>query len=95
MTTASQTNTLANKTAFLPRIAQDDKTAAKECVEFYGAMIWALAKQTIESNSLAEKAVQEIFLDIWENAQFCCSENYSEEVWIAMIAQRRLEKYSL
>lgn len=94
MTAELQANALARATELLPRIAQADKAAAQECVDSYGAMIWALAKQTVGSNELAEKAVQEIFIDIWENARFCKSKNYGEDVWIAMIAHRRLEKYS-
>lgn len=74
----------------LSRIAQEDKNAAHECVEIYGAMIWALVKQSVDSTEAAEKAVQEIFLDIWRNAAFCDLKLSDEKVWIAMIARRRL-----
>lgn len=94
MTTVFQTKVQTNESKFLPRIAQADKTAARECIDFYGAMIWALAKQSIVANETAEKAVQEIFLDIWEKAALCDLNVSDEKVWIAMIAHRRLEKYA-
>ena len=94
MTAAFQKNDFAIESGFLPRIAQADKAAAQECVDVYGAMIWTLARQSIASNDLAEKAVQEIFVDIWEKAAFCDPAVSDEKVWITMIAHRRLEKYT-
>ncbi len=94
MTAVFQDNEFTDKIDFLPRIAQSDKTAARECVDAYGAMIWTLAKQSTNSVEAAEKAVQEIFVDIWENAAFCDLTISDEKVWIALIAQRRLAMYS-
>lgn len=74
----------------LSRIAREDKNAAHECVEIYGAMVWALVKQSVDSTEAAEKAVQEIFLNIWQNAAFCDLKLSDEKVWIAMIARRHL-----
>jgi len=79
----------------LPRLAQADQTAVAECVEVYGKMIWALAKQSTDSAAAAEKAVPEIFADIWRNAPFCDLEIAEEAVWIALIARRNLVKYAL
>ncbi len=79
--------------SFLPRIACADKTAAQECVDVYGAMIWTLVRQSTVSDDEAEKAVQEIFVDIWENAAFCDLAISDEKNWIALIARRRLAKY--
>ena len=78
----------------LSRIAGDDKKAARECIEIYGAMIWALVKQSVHSTEAAENVVQEIFLDIWENAAFCDLKISDEKNWIAMIANRRLSGLS-
>lgn len=74
----------------LSRIALEDKNAAHECVEIYGAMVWALVKQSVDSTEAAEKVVQEIFLDIWQNAAFCDLKLSDEKVWIAMITRRHL-----
>lgn len=80
--------------AILPRIALADKTAIQECIDIYGNMIWALAKQFTASAADAEKVVPEIFKDIWQNAAFCDLEISEEAVWIALLARRRLSKYA-
>ena len=84
-----------NSPAILPRIARADKSAVQECVELYGNMIWALAKQFTDSAADAEKVVPEIFMDIWRNAKFCDLEISEECVWIAFIARRRLAEYAM
>lgn len=83
-----------NGSGFLPRIAQADRKAAQECVNVYGTIVWTLANQSIASPEAAEKAVQEIFVDIWENAAFCDLSVSDEAVWIALIARHRLAQYS-
>ena len=90
MTPLSFRETFQETPTILSRIALEDKNAAHECVEIYGAMIWALVKQSVDSTEAAEKVVQEIFLDIWQNAVFCDLKLSDEKVWIAMIARRRL-----
>ena len=84
----------ASPMALLTRIARADRSAARECVDFYGAMIWALAKKFTDSPRNAEKAVQEIFTDIWESAAFCDLSISDEKNWIALIARRRLSQYA-
>lgn len=87
--------TFSDAPTILSRIAQEDKNAAHECIETYGAMIWALVKQSVDSNEAAEQAVQEIFLDIWHNAAFFDLTLSDEKVWIAMIARRRLSGFTM
>ena len=84
-----------NRPAILTRIAQDDKSAVCECVDRYGNIIWALAKQGTTSAADAEKAASEIFTDIWQYAAFCDLEISEESVWIVLIARRRLSNYLL
>ncbi len=81
-----------NYSTILSRIALADKSAAIECVDIYGGMIWALTKKYTDSAADAEKIVQEIFTDIWENAGRCNLSMSDEKVWIALIARRRLSK---
>ena len=82
-------------TFVLPRIARADKSAVQECIDLYGNMIWAMAKQFTHSAADAEKVVPEIFNDIWKNAEFCDLEISDESVWVALIARRRLSEYAL
>jgi len=86
---------LENSSEILSRIALADKAAAKECVDVYGGMIWSLTKKNTDSTEQAEKAIQEIFIDIWQNAQYCDLSISDERTWIVLIAQRRLSKYAV
>ncbi|CAM2069418.1 Sigma-70 family RNA polymerase sigma factor [Sulfidibacter corallicola] len=72
----------------LPRIAHGDQAAVKLCIERYGGLIWSLARRLCPAD--AEDAVQEIFIDIWKNANRFDPEKSSEKTFVAMIARRRL-----
>ena len=76
--------------AILHRINQGDKTAVQECLNKYGGLVWSLARRMSPSQEDAEDAVQEIFVDIWKNAQRFDETQSSETTFIAMIARRRL-----
>lgn len=74
----------------LNRIARGDKTAVQECLDKYGGLVWSLARRMSPNTEDAEDAVQEIFIDIWKNADRFDEEQSSETTFIAMIARRRL-----
>jgi len=74
----------------LQRIAKNDRTAVKNCLETYGNLVWAMAKKFTDSTEAAEQAAQEIFIDIWRYAGRFDSAKATEINFIALIAQRRL-----
>ncbi len=74
----------------LQRIANGDKTAVQDCLNAYSGLIWSLARRMSPNTDDAEDAVQEIFIDIWKNAERFDSSQSSETTFIAMIARRRL-----
>lgn len=76
--------------AILHRISQGDKTAVQDCLSKYGGLVWSLARRMSASQEDAEDAVQEIFIDIWKNAERFDETQSSETTFIAMIARRRL-----
>lgn len=76
--------------SILQRIAAKDKTAAQECLSAYGGLIWSLARRMCPNADDAEDAVQEIFIDIWKNAERFDATQASETTFVAMIARRRL-----
>jgi RNA polymerase sigma-70 factor (ECF subfamily) len=76
--------------AILKRIASGDKTAVQDCLKTYGGLIWSLARKLCINQDDAEDAVQEIFIDVWKNAERFDPEQASETTFIAMIARRRL-----
>lgn len=76
--------------SILQRIAAKDKTAAQECLSTYGGLVWSLARRMCPNADDAEDAVQEIFIDIWKNAERFDAAQASETTFVAMIARRRL-----
>ena len=78
------------KNTILPRIAAGDESAINDCLNQYGNLIWALAKKLTPKQEDAEDAVQEIFIDIWKNAERFDAAQASETTFVAMIARRRL-----
>jgi RNA polymerase sigma-70 factor (ECF subfamily) len=75
-------------TPLLPRIAEGDRNAIRECIARYGGLVWSLARRAAHND--AEDAVQEIFLDLWKSAARFDESAGSEITFVAMIARRRL-----
>ena len=80
----------ADPNLLLPRIAQGDSGAVKECIDRYGALVWSLVRKSIQNHSHAEDAVQEIFISLWKAADRFDPQLGSEPVFITTIARRRL-----
>jgi RNA polymerase sigma factor (sigma-70 family) len=76
--------------AILKRIARGDPSAVQECLKAYGGLVWSLARRMLRNPDDAEDAVQEIFVDVWRNADRFDAAKASETTFIAMIARRRL-----
>lgn len=74
----------------LQRIADGDQSAVDECLRTYGGLVWSLARRMLRNTEDAEDAVQEIFLDVWKNAERFDPDQASETTFVAMIARRRL-----
>ncbi len=88
----SQTNNGQTSPAIFKRIVETDKTAARECLEAHGNLVWALAKKLTRSTEEAETATLEIFLDIWKCAYRFDSTKHDETDFVILIARRWLIK---
>lgn len=76
--------------SILVRMARGDAEAARECIDEYGGLVWAIARRLTRSRADAEDAVQEIFVDVWRSAARYDAAQGSEKVFITTIARRRL-----
>jgi RNA polymerase sigma-70 factor, ECF subfamily len=76
--------------AILKRIALGDREAVNDCLNKYGGLIGSIARKMLYNSDDAEDAVQEIFVDVWKNAERFDDNQSSETTFIAMIARRRI-----
>lgn len=76
--------------AILKRIADGDQDAVQDCLKAYGGLVWSLARRMLRNTEDAEDVVQEIFLDLWKNAEKFDPAVASETTFVAMVARRRL-----
>jgi RNA polymerase sigma-70 factor (ECF subfamily) len=77
-----------NPEPILPRIAAGEPGAVEVCLDRYKGLVWWLARQM--AGSEAEDAVQEIFIQLWQNADRYDPSMSSEPAFVSMIARRRL-----
>lgn len=76
--------------AILNRIAAGDATAVQDCLKAYGGLVWSLARRMLRNAEDAEDVVQEVFVDVWKNAERFDPSQSSETTFVAMIARRRI-----
>jgi hypothetical protein len=75
----------------LQKIAKSDKFAVVDCLNLYGDLIWNLALQFNNLPEVTEKAVKEVFIDIWKNANRFDPLILNEKDFIMLIAHQRLK----
>jgi len=75
--------------SYLESIASGDQDAIGPCMKKYGGLVSSLARRFLPPAEI-EDAVQEIFIELWKNADRYTPEKAAESTFIAMIARRRL-----
>lgn len=88
-------NAVSHSPTILQRIAGADASAASDCVETYGGLIWALAKKFTNTPEEAEEAVADIFKEIWRRAADYDAAKGKEEKYVLLAATRHLLRQSL
>lgn len=74
----------------LPRVATGDPEAIEACLDRFGGLVWSLVRRSCSDEQLAEDAVQDIFIQVWQSAKRFDQTVSSESTFVAMIARRRL-----
>lgn len=76
--------------SILTRVAAGDPNGVEQCLARYGGLVWTLARKLSPSLSDAEDAVQEIFVQLWQQAERFDPSCGAEATFVTMIARRRL-----
>ncbi len=90
MSRVTQATQQSSTEYLLPLVASGDREAVQDCIDRYGGLVWSLARRFSSTESDAEDATQDIFLDIWKSASRFDPSVASETTFVAMIARRRL-----
>ena len=69
--------------------ARSDDSALAELYDRFGRVVYGLALRMLRDRSLAEDAVQDVFLDVWRNAHRFMPERAKASTWILTFAHRR------
>jgi RNA polymerase sigma-70 factor (ECF subfamily) len=75
--------------SLLERVAGGDAEAVRLLLDRYEALVWTMARRRLDA-ALAEDAVQEIFLALWQSAHRFDPRRGSETTFVATVARRRL-----
>lgn len=76
--------------SLLKNVANGEYGAVEAVIERYGALVWSIARRMAPNPHDAEDAVQEVFADVWSNADRYDPDVAAESTFIGMIARRRL-----
>ncbi len=74
----------------LRRAATGDSGAVAACIDRFGPLVSALARQILMNPSEHDDAVQEVFIEIWKHAARFDPSVASARTFVAVIARRRL-----
>lgn len=84
---------MTSKLSILQRIARNDASATKQCIDTYSKLIWSIVRNAGLHNGEAEDVVQNIFIELWKSAERYDPQVRPEVVFVTMIARRRMIDY--
>jgi RNA polymerase sigma-70 factor (ECF subfamily) len=74
----------------LLRAASGQSDAVSACIDRFSPLVWQLARKLLRNSSLAEDAVQDVFIELWKAAPKFDPSVASARAFVAMIARRRI-----
>lgn len=86
----SRLSTDRPRSNLLQRVGRGDLAAVQTCMNRFGSLVWSMCLRFSRNREDAEDAAQEIFTELWRNAERYDPDKSSEEAFVAMIAWRRL-----
>lgn len=73
----------------LPRIASGDSEAMSACIRRYQGLVWKIARRHVACPEDACDLAQEIFTQLWKDADHYDPARPPESAFVALIAKRR------
>jgi RNA polymerase sigma-70 factor, ECF subfamily len=73
----------------IQRVANQDRDAFSQLYERFSTLVFTLAMRMLKIRSEAEDLLQEVFVQVWRQAQGYGAERGSPETWIINIARSR------
>ncbi len=86
---AAESPSPADDSDLLRRIAQRDQTALGELYDRYSGLLLALSRRIVLDSSDAEEILQEVFLQVWNQAERYDRGRSSVSTWLVLIARSR------
>ena len=75
--------------ALVERIAGRDQEALRELYERYASLLLAVARRVLDDGSDAEEVLQEVFLQVWNQAGRYDTRRSSVSTWLVLIVRSR------
>jgi RNA polymerase sigma-70 factor (ECF subfamily) len=73
----------------IQRIANQDREAFTQLYDRFSTLVFTLAMRMLKARSDAEDLLQEVFVQVWRQAQGYSAERGSPEAWLVNIARSR------
>jgi RNA polymerase sigma-70 factor (ECF subfamily) len=73
----------------IQQVAKQDRDAFSQLYDRFSTLVFSLAMRMLKARSDAEDLLQEVFVQVWRQAQNYSAERGSPEAWIINIARSR------
>ena len=81
--------TINPATYLIQQVAQQDREAFSQLYDRFSTLVFTLAMRMLKVRSDAEDLLQEVFVQVWRQAENYSAEHGSPEAWIINIARSR------
>lgn len=79
----------ADEAELIARVSERDQEALKDLYERYGGLLLALARRILNDACEAEEVLQEVFLQVWNQAGRYDTRRSSVSTWLVLITRSR------
>jgi RNA polymerase sigma-70 factor (ECF subfamily) len=83
------TQTTSQVAYLIQQVAKQDRDAFSQLYDRFSTLVFSLAMRMLKARSDAEDLLQEVFVQVWRQAENYSAERGSPEAWIINIARSR------